>query len=160
GEDGHGRLRATSDANGHFQLAVFPGPGRLVVKGPSPDYLHVETTSGELAGNNMPSNGRVYPDALLALNYKPGAEPADITVNLRKGITVKGAVLKPDGQPSTACKFVSRSYIPEGFYFSKGTLSVQDGHFELPGCDPRKSRPVYFFDAKNKLGVAVTVSGE
>src|SRR5262249_28012384 len=93
GEDGHGRLRATSDANGHFQLAVFPGPGRLVVKGPSPDYLHVETTSGELAGNNMPSNGRVYPDALLALNYKPGAEPADITVKLRKGITVKGAVL-------------------------------------------------------------------
>jgi hypothetical protein len=37
---------------------------------------------------------------------------------------------------------------------------VRDGRFELHGCDPEKTYPVCFFDAGNKAGATVELSGK
>jgi hypothetical protein len=39
-------------------------------------------------------------------------------------------------------------------------VPVREGRFELRGCDPEKSYPVHFLDAKNKAGATVELSGK
>jgi hypothetical protein len=100
--------------------------------------------------SGKPGGQRYYPDALLALDLKPGAAPADVAVKLRRGVTVKGRVLRPDGKPLAEGVAVCRSYIPWGFEFGQNLLVI-DGDFELPGCDPEKAEPVFFLDAKGHV---------
>jgi RNA polymerase sigma factor (sigma-70 family) len=148
-----------SGADGTFQIAVPPGPGHLLVKGPGPDYLHVETSHGELEGGK-PGGQRYYPDALIPLDRKPDAEPVEVAAALRRGVTVRGGVVGPDGKPVVEGAGLCRSYLPLGVQFGPNTLLVQDGAFSLPGCDPEKANPVYFLDARKQTGAVVEVSGK
>ena len=59
--------RPKAGPDGSFSLAVPPGPGHLLVLGPTPDYVHVETTDGDL-DEGVPGRSRCYPDALVALD--------------------------------------------------------------------------------------------
>src|SRR5262249_28011346 len=63
--------RAVSSAQGRFELTVVPGPGHLLIKGPTPDYLHEEVSPKKLYGTAYGRDWRYYPDALVALNLKP-----------------------------------------------------------------------------------------
>jgi hypothetical protein len=150
----------TSDADGSFQVALLPGPGHLLVKGPTPEYLHVETSYHEME-SGKPGGQRYHPDALLALDLQAGAAPAEVAVKLRRGVTVKGRVLRPDGKPVAEGVAMCRSYLlPWSFEFGHTVLVVQDGDFELPGCDPEKAQPVFFLDVKGQLGAVVELSGK
>jgi hypothetical protein len=40
------------------------------------------------------------------------------------------------------------------------TVLVRDGTFELRGCDPNETYPVYFLDPKNKRGAAARLSAK
>ena len=42
--------KVVTGADGSFRLGIMPGPGYLLVKGPTADYLHEEISSVELAG--------------------------------------------------------------------------------------------------------------
>jgi RNA polymerase sigma factor (sigma-70 family) len=159
GEDGYGELRARSNVDGSFRLAVFPGPGHLLVKGPTPDYIQVETSIGELEGGK-PSNSRYHPDGLVLVNHKPGSEPAEMTVKLRRGVTIRGQVLQPNGQAATELKVICPSYVPKTLRYKADFLPIQDGRFELPGCDPEKTYTAFFVDEKNQLGAAVELPGK
>src|SRR5262249_52980484 len=39
-------------------------------------------------------------------------------------------------------------------------VDVHGGKFEVPGCDPEKTYPVYFLDAKNQWGAVAQISGK
>jgi protocatechuate 3,4-dioxygenase beta subunit len=150
-----------TDARGRFELAVVLGPGHLLVKGPTVDYLHEEISSRKLHGIRSAGDWLNYPDALVALNLKPMPAPQELKVTLRRGVTVRGKVVGPDGKPVAEAQLVCRTYIPTGFnlngvHFRK----VKDGWFDLPGCDPEKSVPVFFLDVKNRLGAMVEMSGK
>src|SRR5262249_51895642 len=83
---------AISGPDGRFQLSVLPGPGHLLVLGPTLDYLPVETSWVELEYGH-PGEKRYYPDGLVALESKPDAEVQEVTVELRHGVTLQGRVV-------------------------------------------------------------------
>src|SRR5262249_33050050 len=105
-----------TDADGSFQLALLPGPGHLLVRGPTPDYLHVATCFHEREAGN-PAGQPYYPAALLALALEPGAAPAEVTMTLHRGVTRKARVLSADGKPVAEGIAMCRSYLPWGFPF-------------------------------------------
>jgi hypothetical protein len=154
---------AITGKDGQFELSVAPGPGHLFVLGPTSDYLHVDTTLRELEGGK-PGSFRYYPDAVVPLDLKAGADVPEIKVQLRRGVTLKGRVVDPDGKPVKRFVVMCRSYIPAGWMIWNCTgdnaLECRDGSFELPGCDPDKVSTVYFWDRANQLGATAELSAK
>jgi RNA polymerase sigma factor (sigma-70 family) len=152
---------SSSGPDGTFQLTILPGPGHLLINGPTLDYLHVEIADQELYGNeSILPDRRFYPDALVPLNLKPDAGPHEVAVTLRRGVTLSGRVVGLDGKRVAQAEMICRSYIPYGYWSSGRSKEVKNGRFELPGCDPEKTTEVFFFDAKNRLGTVAQLSGK
>jgi hypothetical protein len=149
--------RPKAGPDGSFSLAVPPGPGHLLVLGPTPDFVHVETTDGDL-DEGAPGYHRSYPDALVALDLKPGAGPHEVKPTLRRGVTIRGRVVGPDGKPVARATLVCRSYQPTAYYYRQDFLPVRDGAFELPGCDPDKPSTVYVIDTEHNTGATAELS--
>jgi hypothetical protein len=145
---------AQAGADGSFALAVPPGPGHLLVRGPTPEYLHVETSRDQI-GRGRPGGPPWFPDAIVPLDLRPGPDPARVTVVLRRGVTVRGRVVGQDGKPVAAAALVSPTHVAHGWEVSGDPLPVRDGRFELPGCDPGKTVPVWFYDAHGQQGAYV-----
>src|SRR5262249_8041193 len=139
---------------------VLPGPGHLLINGPTPDYVHVETSQRKLSAGEA-GGLRFYPDGLVELDLKAGTRTHEVNVPLRRGITVKGAVVGPDGKPVQQGFLLARSSIPRGYsHQSHSPAFVLGGTFELPGCDPDKAQTVYLLDGKNQLGAKVELGGK
>jgi protocatechuate 3,4-dioxygenase beta subunit len=150
-----------SDSDGRFQMAVGPGLSYLTVRAPTMDYIHVETSEGELEYGGRPFGFRLYPDAAAFVDMKPKDKTRDVVIKLRRGVTVHCRVVGPDGRPATEGVVLCRSTAPYDIrYDSHFHLAIHDGQFELPGCDPKKSYPVFFLDVERQLGAAVELSGE
>jgi RNA polymerase sigma factor (sigma-70 family) len=155
------RPRPTSGADGTFETVVLPGPAHLLVNGPTADYVHTEIRTEKLQGLGFRPQRRNYADGIVELNYKPGAPPQKVEVKLRRGVTVSGKVLTPDGKPVAKAQMICHSYIPYGHdLYHVFPLPVDQGKFELPGCDPEKAMPVYFLDAENQFGATAILSGK
>lgn len=151
----------SSGADGKFQLGVLPGPGHLLINGPTTDYLHDEISWAQLYGPPNNHGRRNYPDRFVALNLKPDSATHDVTVELRRGVTVKGRVLGQDGKPVAFAALFCRSHVPFGYNHNPmQPLYVQDGNLELHGCDPEKPEPVFILDSTNQSGVLVKLSGK
>jgi hypothetical protein len=152
---------AISDPDGRFQLGVLPGPGHLLVLGPTLDYIPVETSWVQLEYGH-PGGERYYPDGLLALETKPGVEAREVTLELRRGVTLQGRVVGPDGKVVDRFMMLCRHYRPTGFTWwqRRNLLEGRDGRFELPGCDPEKPFTVWLLDPDNELGATVELSAK
>ncbi len=155
---------AVSGADGTFQVTVPPGPGHLFVVGPTHDYVHMETSAGELEYGH-PGMLRYYPDGLIPLDIKPGTEPREVTATLRRGATLRARVLGPGGKPAETFMALSRSYIPAGYQLwqwgpgSSNKLECRNGELVLPGCDPERGGTVWLFDADHALGATLNFTG-
>ena len=160
-------IEAVSGPDGTFTLVVPYGPGNLLVQGPTADYLHVATSNVEMGVGPRPSF-HLYPDAHAVLDIKDGEAPRPIDLRLRRGVTVTGRVVAPDGRPVAEAFAIGRSYVPYGeraYNMSVGNgdpprIEVKDGRFEIPGCDPNKPVAFYFLDRKDRLGATVEISGQ
>ncbi len=159
-------IEAVSGPDGTFALVVPSGPGHLLVQGPSADYLHVATSFSEMGVGIRPSF-HMYPDAHAILDVKDGDATRSVELRLRRGVTVTGRVVAPDGQPVAAAFAFGRSYVPYrgggapfvGFVPAPAEIAVKDGRFEIPGCDPDKPVTFYFLDLKDHLGGTAEISG-
>jgi RNA polymerase sigma factor (sigma-70 family) len=159
-------IEAATDADGRFTLVVPRGPGHLLAQGPTADYLHVETSFGKMGAGIRPSF-HMYPDALAALDIKDGEATLPVEFRLRRGVTVSGRVVTPDGKPVAKAFAVGRSYAPYQenafplvpFNGIAPRIEVNDGRFEIPGCDPEKPSTFYFLDLDDRLGATVELSG-
>jgi hypothetical protein len=155
------RAPCLTGPDGKFEIAILPGPGHLLIDGPTPDYLRTEIGNKKLYGVEVGPNRRNYVDGLLPLNLKPQQGPHEVQIVLRRGVTLRGKVVGPDGKPVTRGVLVSRAYLPGGMDFNKtSTKALQDGRFELPGCDPDKPVEVFFYDAKGPFGAVVELSAQ
>jgi hypothetical protein len=164
GADSRSGLGITESApDGSFAFAVGPTPGYLAVQAPSEDYQLQGITNRQFF-DGQPGGRRLYSHAFIPCDPKP-ARNLNVTVALRRGNTVKGRVIGPDGQ-----------LIPDVWIFSRIVLgqstvawrqwrgdrhgNARDGHFELHGLDPNTEVPVYFLQPNRKLGATVPISGK
>jgi hypothetical protein len=142
---------AATGPDGSFTLAVFPGTGHLLVRGPTADYLHVETTMEQLS-MGRPVGMPCFPDALVPLNVPPAVSGYRVVVALRRGVTVRGRVVDKDGKPVAAGVLVSPTYVNQLSHVDGDPIPVHNGRFELPGCDPERKVRVLFFDRSGPQG--------
>ena len=165
--------------DGKFQIVVSAGPGHLLVRAATPDYLHVDAQSRVL-GLLGPFNWLMYPDALARIDLKAGAAPVEVNLRLRRGVTVAGKVTGPDGAPVANAIVLGRTYRPYrmdsspltlingnatrhpfmGYNGNPPKINVRAGQFEIPGCDPETPFTFYFFDRQHQLGATVELSGK
>jgi len=138
-----------------------------LVRAATPDFLHVATSGLELGTGFLP-NRLMYPDGLAHIDPKPDETSHEVTMRLRRGVTVAGHVIGPDGKPVAKAIAFGRTYVPYNgrgliFTYSNAYLSeikVRDARFEIPGCDPEKPYAFYFFDREHQLGAMVELAAE
>jgi RNA polymerase sigma factor (sigma-70 family) len=156
---------ARTGPDGKFQLPVLPGPGQLLVKGPGPDYIHVEISARQLQGGKA-GGVPYFPDAVvpLELKAKPADQEMEVTAVLRRGTTLTGQVVGHDGRPVDSAFLLAPTYLPLqsaiGVDPLPKRLPVRNGRFELPGCDLEKTVPIWFIDTRNQEGAFVELSGK
>jgi hypothetical protein len=150
-----------SDSAGTFQIAVPAGRGTLLIHGPTPDYIAQVVGSEALnSGEPKPGGIRNYVGAALHLDLPPDAPTQEVTATLRRGVTVKGRVLDPQGRSLQEVLMLSRQYVAsESPEWRAWPIIVRGGEFELPGCDPEKGTTTYFLDPGHQWGASVELSG-
>ena len=110
-----------SREDGAYAIAVPPGAGHLVVLASSPEYV--------LSACRL-SWPRQYASAAIAVAARRGSPPVDVPFALRRGTTIKGRVLDPDGRP-----------VAEGTVITRFNVSGQAGRW-VRSEDSRERRSV------------------
>jgi RNA polymerase sigma factor (sigma-70 family) len=153
--------RTTED--GTYQLTAVPAPGYFAIEGPSTDFVY-QAMSYQQYFEGQPRGPRIYAHAFVACDPKPGSAEIQVNVSLHAGVTVKGDVIGPDGQPVPDTWLISRVILrPLGAIrqgWSASHAIAQDGRFEIHGLDPDVEVPVYFLEPKRKLGATAYLSGK
>jgi RNA polymerase sigma factor (sigma-70 family) len=140
-----------SGADGRFEITVPAGPCHLFVYGPNPDYVYRAVSEQGLL-NGKPGGALRHYHAVLPLDLRPQDGPKDITIELRRAVTVKGRVVGPDGKPVPHAELLVPGELapqPEWQYVQRarsvreetpvGRVAAPDGNFELANCDPQKT---------------------
>jgi protocatechuate 3,4-dioxygenase beta subunit len=154
--------RAYTQADGTFTLGAEPKAGHLFVRGPDDDYVF-QAVGSRIALQGEPGGRRMYSHAHAALDLKPGMGSQEVNLVLRRGKTVEGRVVGPDGQPVRDAWIFSRLILDPsrgawrswaGSYHGK----LRKSRFEIRGLAPDTEVPVYFLEPVRKLGAFVTLS--
>jgi hypothetical protein len=150
-----------SGPDGKFRAVLFPGKGTLVVKAPGRGYVPFPVGCDRIF-NGTDRGALIFPEALAGLNIPKGTTRHRVSVTLRRGVTLKGRLVGPDGKPVKRARLLCYFHLTgwERFHDrDQGPLEIRDGTFALPGCDPQGTFPVFVLDNKNQLGAAVLLSG-
>jgi hypothetical protein len=105
----------------------------------------------------------MYAHASTALDLKPGMDSQEVNLVLRRGATVEGRVVAPEGQPVRDAWIFSRLILdPSGgaarIWTARHHGKLAEGRFELRGLTPGAEVPVFFFEPVRKLGAVVNLS--
>ncbi len=106
-------ILAVTTSDGFFQLGVKPGPGYLFIRGPSDDFVLEEIGHNEVE-RGQPGGLRIYAHAHVGLDIKPGTDPKEVRLALRRGMTVSGQVVGTDGQPVRDAWMITRDILAPG----------------------------------------------
>jgi RNA polymerase sigma factor (sigma-70 family) len=137
--------KAVSAADGSYAFGVpAEATGSLTVTAPTPDYVPQVIGSAAVLGG-LKGGDRVYYHAVVPLDQKPGEKEKEVPVVLRRGVTLKGRVLRPDGKPVKDTLLFVGDYLP-AYEKVLHPILVRDGKFELPGCDPEKTYRLIFIE--------------
>jgi len=141
-----------SNEDGQFEIAILPGPGRLLAHGPQGRYVLQEVSGRELYEGRL-GGRRNYAHAIRKVDVKPGAEPVDITIKLAVGATITGQIVDEDQQSVTEAMVISRlNVLPISLYWRGFSPPALGGAFQLSGLAEEQEYPAYFLDAKRRLG--------
>jgi hypothetical protein len=149
-----------SDEQGRFEIAVLPGPGRLLVHGPQGKYVLEEIGDRQLRADK-PGGWRNYVHAVEKIDPEKGADPIDVTLRLQPGLSASGRIVDPQGKPVDEAIVISRlTYSPLSLHWRGQLPPTLGGRFELTGLEGGKEYPVYFLDAKRRLGRSVMIRAD
>jgi hypothetical protein len=152
-------LTATETApDGTFQTAVPAGPGHLLCTAPGNDFVLQKTSAGEISAG-QPGGRPQYFHSIVPLNLKLQKEPKDVTITLRRGVTVRGRLVGPDGKPVLMAVLYGPGDLLPFPNPTRGDLLVNmggpglprmrfitDGRFELSGCDPDRTYRIFLLN--------------
>ena len=156
---------AEATVDGTFELAVPPGPGHLSVLAASDDYVLHEM------GNRKYFSGRgggfpLYSHSFVVCDPQPGGPVLDLHVALRRGATIAGRVIGPDGKLVHSAWIIGRAALAPSVTSDFRSWEAayhgvaMHGRFELHGIDSDVELPVHFFDPKRRLAATVRLSGK
>jgi hypothetical protein len=160
----NGDIQVNTASDGSFRLGAEPSPGYLFIKGPSDDYV-LEEIGSRLVAQGQAGGTRIHAHAHFGLDLKPGIVPKEVHLALRRGVTVTGQAVGPDGQLVQDASIISRIVLGPAYEipwapWGRTHGKVRKGRFELHGVDPDVETPVYFLDPRRKLGAAVNLSSK
>ena len=156
--------RGHTAADGSFQFGAAPGAGLLVIRAASDDYV-LREIGDRMLRLGEPGGFRRFAHAFRELDLKPGVGSQEAPIVLRRGTTVAGQVVGPDGQPIGDASIFGRGILDQ----RRGTIrtwsgrihsSVHGVRFEVRGLDPGAKVPVYFLEPRRKLGAVVNLCGK
>ncbi len=155
-------MHVYTHSDGSFQLGAEPEPGHLFVWGPDYDYA-IQAIDGGIVLRGQPGGSRMYSHAITALDLKPGMGSQEVNLVLRRGETVKGRVVGPDGQPVRDAWIFSRLILDPNYGAMRSWTGryhgkLSSGRFEIRGLAPDTDVPVYFLEPERKLGATVNLS--
>ena len=154
-------VRGTTRSDGVFQIAVPPGHGTLFVQGPNNDYIRQTINTWDFHRTNVGFSRRYYVAAYVSLDLNPNESPAKLAFTIRRGATVHGTIVGPDGQAPGDVLILSRHFIgAHEEIFNGGNIRAKDGQFAIHGLDPDVATPFYFLDPKHETGATVEISGK
>jgi RNA polymerase sigma factor (sigma-70 family) len=151
--------------DGTFEAAVYPGKGTLLARGPTRDYVLERLDSLELA-HGRPGGAALYVHTAAPLDLKAEGDCPAVALKLRRGVTVKGRVLDPDGKPVKSAliyHYLSLANNPNwawSYYYNLEPVAVKDGAFALTGLDPKAKLAVCVIDRANLTGAQAVLSAE
>ena len=146
-----------TDNRGRFQIVVLPGPGRLLVDGPTNGFVFQEVTERELH-NGKPGWRRNYVHGIERVNPAPKETSLDIVVRLKRGATVRGELVDERGTSVEDARIFSRlEFHPLSIFWRGFGDEAKDGRFEISGLAPDQEYRVCFLDGKRRLGATVNV---
>jgi RNA polymerase sigma factor (sigma-70 family) len=146
-----------SREDGSYAIPVPPGTGHLIVTGASPEYILSEFGSQILDGR--PGGLRKYAQAVVPITARKESQPVDIGISLRKGATVRGRVLNPEGSPVADGAVITRFNVSAQAHRWGGRLiPVRDGRFVISGLEPDRAYRMLVHDAKHRYGTTIELS--
>jgi protocatechuate 3,4-dioxygenase beta subunit len=143
---------AETTSDGSFGLGVEAGPGHIVVGIRGNDY----------AFQSIDYRNQ-YVHSCKALDLKPGIDSQEVNLVVRRGATVTGRVVGPDGRPVREAWMFSPVILDPRQWTWRGWSGqihgkVRDGRFAVHGLTPDGEVPVCFLDPTRKLGGVVKLS--
>ncbi|WP_020467194.1 carboxypeptidase-like regulatory domain-containing protein, partial [Singulisphaera acidiphila] len=149
-----------STDDGSFQIVVPPGKGHLLVFGPTSDYVLDEIGANRLY-NDRPGGTRYHAHAIIPYEAKAEDSPHEVAAELRPGVTIKGHVEGPDGQPVTDGLILSTLKIEAASPYWRGDsqIPIREGRFELHGLAPKASTRIHLLNAEHEWGASVDIAG-
>jgi RNA polymerase sigma factor (sigma-70 family) len=157
--------RARTKADGSFALGVGPHPGHLSILAPLDDYP-LQAISNAQFYQGQGGGKPVYANAFVACNPKPGADPVEVAVELRRGATVKLLLVGPDGQPVPDVRVYSQAVLgpsaaaPVRIWDGLRGEIARHGQLTVHGLDPDREVLVSLLQPERKLGATIKLSGK
>jgi RNA polymerase sigma factor (sigma-70 family) len=149
--------RALTAADGSYTLAVPPGRARLLVTAPTPDYIAQPVSRSEL-DLGKPGGDALYYHAATTLDVKKNEKPKEMSFTLRRGVTLKGTLVDPDGKPIKDAVMLVGNFRPP-WEKALSPIEIHDSHWELRGCDPQRTYHVLFLATPDKPQLVLTAEG-
>jgi len=148
-----------SDKDGKFQIAVLPGPGRILVS-TGKDHVYKALGNNMLASNRE-GGVRNYVQAFERIDPSENSDPIDLHLQVERGQRIRGQILSTDGSVARQVTVVSVLQIsPYSLFWRGHSEPVMNGKFDLGPMAKGVEYKTHFLDAKNKLGATATLSAE
>src|SRR5262249_17831009 len=94
----------------------------------------------------------------VPLQLQPTDRTQELTIRLRRGVTLRGRVVGQDGKPVASALLLAPTHVPHGLEVRGDTLPVRAGRFELPGCAPGGKVTVRCYNARKKEGAVAALT--
>jgi beta-lactamase regulating signal transducer with metallopeptidase domain len=144
-----------TDEQGEFEIAVLPGPGRLIAHGPANDYVLQESSSYEL-NRGTQGGARVYAHAIRKLDLAEKTEPLDVMLALERSPMITGELIDEQGAPVAEGLLISRLAIRPGWLrWQFVPQTVMGGEFQVGGLASGEECPLYFLAPNRQLAATV-----
>jgi RNA polymerase sigma factor (sigma-70 family) len=139
---------ATND-DGKYRLAAMPGPGLITIRF-SHGYLRARERDDEFASSEVfiPTVPMPFTNysAIAPINPPIGDQPFKCDVTLDPGMTFKGTVVGPDGQPLAGAVAVGLGSRSRGF-----DEVLPTAEFTVEGFNPKEPRDLLFQHPKLRM---------
>jgi RNA polymerase sigma factor (sigma-70 family) len=138
-------------ADGRFRIVLPASPTVLRVFGPTAQYQLCDYDYHRCpeCGTEHLRHGehaRIRLDPKVSAQGSDAEAPEPIRVTLRRGLTVTGRAIGPDGEAISEGVLICRTVAQPLRKPAPRPLPIRQGQYELPGCIPGRTYPVVLLD--------------